>query len=95
MPKDKWKTFQETGLLWWINRTLHLFGWAIHLVVEADGSISDAYPARVQFRGFYKGDNQDGFEKLSDYLEQNSAILHEETKRIIGIERKVEDESNQ
>ena len=37
-----WKEFLDNGLLWWINRGLHLFGWAIVVVEEADGSISDA-----------------------------------------------------
>lgn len=31
---------------------LHTFGWAITVEIEDDGTISDAYPARVRFRGF-------------------------------------------
>ncbi len=66
-----WKEFQKSGLLWWINRTLHLFGWAIYLVQEEDGSISGAFPARVKFRGFVEDDEEEGFRTLSAYLESN------------------------
>ena len=41
-----WQEFREAKLLWWINRILHTFGWAIVLEQEEDGSISAAYPAR-------------------------------------------------
>ena len=34
IEKRSWAEFQDAGLIWWVNRALHLFGWA--LVVETD-----------------------------------------------------------
>lgn len=52
VEKKGWKEFRDTGLLWFINSILHLFGWAIVIAINEDGEITDAYPARVKFRGF-------------------------------------------
>jgi len=46
---QSWETFQATGLLWWINRILHTFGWAIVLEVatlanQENGVVTKAYP---------------------------------------------------
>ena len=29
LTKKSWNEFREVGLLWFVNRILHLFGWAI------------------------------------------------------------------
>jgi len=63
-----WQEFREAKLLWWINRILHTFGWAIVLEQEEDGSISAAYPARVKFRGFDESAEEEGFIGLSQYM---------------------------
>jgi len=63
-----WETFQATGLLWWINRILHTFGWAIVLEAEEDGTIMKAYPARVRYRGFDRATEETGFIKVSGYM---------------------------
>lgn len=78
-PKT-WEEFQKSGLLWWINRILHTFGWAIVLVQETDGRISDAYPARVKWRGFSVGDEEKGFAKVGRYLKHNARDLYEEVE---------------
>ena len=52
MIKKTWKEFQECKLLWWVNRSLHIFGWAIVVEEQEDGTISNCYPARVVYRGF-------------------------------------------
>lgn len=78
--RNTWRNFHETGLLWWVNRTLHLFGWAIVLVQEKDGSILDAYPARVSWRGFSEKDEEDGFRKVSGYLRANAEMLEKEVE---------------
>ncbi len=49
-PTDQ---FREAGMLWAINRVLHIFWWAI--VVSTDdetGGTLDAYPVRTEWRGF-------------------------------------------
>ena len=68
MKKKTWKEFQESKLLWWVNRSLHIFGWAIVIVQEEDGAISDCYPARVAFRGFSEAIEDEGFAGLTQYL---------------------------
>lgn len=75
-----WKEFRESGLLWWVNMILHTFGWAICLQVEDDGEVTDAYPARVKFRGFGEENNAEGYIKVSEYLSQNSEALLQESK---------------
>lgn len=80
LGKKDWKDFQNTGLLWWINRILHTFGWAIVLIQEEDGSISSAYPARVSYRGFELIDEEEGYRKVSSFLKTEANQLSEEAK---------------
>ena len=76
--KKTWKEFRESGFLWWINMILHTFGWAIAVDVEDDGSISDAYPARVKYRGFGEENNTKGYRKVSQYMLDNAGQLLKE-----------------
>lgn len=75
-----WREFRETGLLWFANIILHMFGWALVVNVEDDGSISDAYPARTKFRGFSEKFNDEGYQKVSKYLLENIAELEKESR---------------
>ena len=59
------------GLLWWINRSLHLFGWA--LIIESNDTtneIVDVYPAKVDYRGFTEEVEDIGFEKMETFLKE-------------------------
>lgn len=76
--KKTWQEFQDTGLIWWINRILHTFGWVIVYVVEVDGTISDVYPARASYRGFAPETETRGFKKVSAYMQANAAELEKE-----------------
>lgn len=78
--ESTWAEFREADLLWWVNRALHLFGWAICLEVEEGGSVARAYPARVRFRGFPTDVEEDGFIKLTKHLAENADLLEEHTK---------------
>ena len=81
IEKKSWKEFQDAGLLWWINRILHLFGWAIVFSFnEDDGSIVDVYPARCKFRGFREEHEEHGFRQLSRYMDETSATLKKEAE---------------
>ena len=80
LEKKTWVEFRDSGLLWWINRTLHLFGWAI--VVEVDEStdnISDIYPAKCGFRGFSHGTEDEGFKRLTQHLQDNIDDIQQPT----------------
>jgi hypothetical protein len=72
-----WREFQDAGLLWWVNRALHLFGWVIVLAVEDDGTIR-VYPARTCWRGFSSEDEGVGFESLTAHIKANIDVLVED-----------------
>lgn len=78
VTKKSWKEFRDSGMLWWINMILHTFGWAITVDIENDGTISNAYPARVKFRGFSEKINTEGYQRVSQYMQNNvDDILNE------------------
>jgi len=78
--KKSWKEFRETGLLWWINTTLHMFGWAIVFEIEDEtGDVIQVYPARVRYRGFNEENNTLGYQKVTQYLNDNINELLEES----------------
>lgn len=70
----------ENSMRWWINIILHTFGWAITVEIEDDGTISDAYPARVRFRGFSEKNNTEGYQKISQHMKGNADKLLEESE---------------
>lgn len=78
IERKTWKEFRECTMLWWINRILHTFGWAIVLEFGADNEIVTAYPARVKFRGFNEEDEATGFIGVSKYMKENSEFLYKE-----------------
>ena len=79
VSRRTWEEFQNAKLLWWINRILHTFGWAIVIVQDMeDGSISEAYPARVRFRGFDSESEGAGFVGLTAHLQSTISDLVEE-----------------
>jgi hypothetical protein len=81
LDKRSWKEFQDAGLIWWCNRVLHLFGWAIVLEVENDGSISNAYPARCAFRGFDSETEAEGFKKVTESVLRDAEQLRNDLLR--------------
>ena len=80
--KKTWEEFQKTGLLWLINTTLHLFGWAITYIIDEEqpDKIIDIYPARVKFRGFSDDCVTKGYQKVSKYLLDNITELEKESQ---------------
>ncbi len=67
---NAWEEFQEAGLLWWINRQLHLFGWAICYEVNDEGKVLNVQPIRVAHQGFSEASEEMGFEKLTAHLKE-------------------------
>ena len=80
VTKKNWEEFRNTGLLWWINTQLHMFGWAIVCEFDENSNLSEAYPARVKFRGFGEKLNDVGYRKVSNYLLENIVELEEEAR---------------
>ena len=80
ISKMSWEDFSKAGLLWFVNRILHVFGWAIVLEIEADGKVFNCYPARVTFRGFEVTDEEKNYEKVARFLRENAKELYDEAK---------------
>jgi len=80
LNKEEWKEFRDSGLLWWVNMILHTFGWAIVVEVEADRTITNAYPARVRYRGFSEEFNTTGYKQISKLMKENAEQLEKESR---------------
>ena len=79
VTRKTWDEFRETGLLWFANTILHMFGWAIVVEME-EGKVTDAYPARVIFRGFSNESATKGYQKVSKWMAENAAELLDEAE---------------
>ncbi|MEK4824480.1 hypothetical protein NSS71_07970 [Niallia sp. FSL W8-0951] len=69
-----WEEFRNNGLMWFVNTTLHVFGWTLIY----DPKSKSVYPARCKFRGFSEDVNTDGYKKVSSYLKRNIDELEKE-----------------
>ncbi len=72
ITKKSWMDFLNSGLLMLINQLLHAFGWAICIEINDAGEVTDAYPALVKFRGFSEETVDEGYKRISNYLNSNS-----------------------
>lgn len=63
-----WEAFRATKLLWFTNRLLHVFGWAIIYSYDDNNKLLSVWPQRVGFRGFTTESENEGFKGLSKYL---------------------------
>ena len=79
--KNKWKDFRKTGLLWFINSILHLFGYAITYNCDSEGNIISVTPERVFYRGFTEETNTEGYEKVTKYLGKEIKVLLEDLEK--------------
>ena len=83
IDRREWEDFIDTGLLWFVNVVLHLFGWAI--AVEHDhkkDGIIEVYPARIKIRGFSESSAmRTGYKLVSQYLKENIDDLVEEASK--------------
>lgn len=79
VTKKNWNEFRETGLLLFINQFLHIFGWAIVTEIDEEtNEVINAYPARVKFRGFGEKNTTKAYQKLTQYMVDNSNELNKE-----------------
>ncbi len=76
--KRTWKEFQDAGLLWLINCSLHLFGWCIVFECDEAGEVLKVYPAKTSYRGFSDAANSDGYTKVTKHLEASMPQLVED-----------------
>lgn len=71
--KRTWTEFMDSGMLWFVNRILHVFGWVI--IVEVDtidtvGGITKAWPARTKVLGFPSECDEEAREKFLRHVRE-------------------------
>ena len=81
LERKTWEEFRAAGLLWWVNRILHLFGWAITCDVDLEtNKVNEVYPARCRFRGFSEDSETEGFQNLTKHIVENAERLELDTR---------------
>lgn len=78
ISKKTWMEFKQSEISRWVNRSLHLFGWAICIDINEDENIIDIYPARVKYCGFNEISVENGSKGLTEYLSKEIKILEKE-----------------
>jgi len=83
IEKRSWQEMRDSGLLWFINRMLHLFGRAIVFVYNKDKNnkittIKEVYFARCRYRGFDDKSIGENYKKVTNYLKENIKELQED-----------------
>ncbi len=68
MKRATWREFSDSGVLWWVNRILHTFGWSIVYEVNDDGDVLDVFPARTDWLGFPPKTDEEHCRKFRDHL---------------------------
>lgn len=53
-----WDAFRNEGMLWWINRILHTFGWQIVMSYDENMNFLGAFPTRTANLGFNDETNE-------------------------------------
>ena len=67
--------FRNSGLLWFINQQLHVFGVALVVDVDDEGKAIRMYPGRCKFRGFSEESNDRGYKRISKYMVEHAEEL--------------------
>lgn len=67
VEEKTWEEFREAGLLWFINRIIHVFGW----VIVWDDEKKVMYPAHTIFRGFGPATEDKGFANVTKMMMSN------------------------
>jgi hypothetical protein len=70
-----WEAFRDAGLLWWVNRILHTFGWAIVIAEEEeDGTVFFAWPeSNYPAFGFPPEVDEEKLDAFRSHIERPSA----------------------
>lgn len=66
-----WDDFRRAGMLWFVNRMLHLFGWAIIVTTDDNDKVVEVYPARVDFFGYPEYVDEEFFSKFKAALKKD------------------------
>lgn len=69
MVESSWDEFYDSGMLWVVNHTLHIFGWSIVLQCD-EGKAMDAWPSRTKYEGFTEEVEKAGYTRVKDWLKK-------------------------
>lgn len=75
MKKTTWDEFLNAEMLWFVNRLLHVFGWAIVFACDENDNIIEVYPARTQQLGFALDVDLDCRRAFLEHLDTNMGKL--------------------
>ena len=79
ISRVSWERFRKDGMLWFVNRLLHFFGYAIVFDFYDKGSkkgkLKEVYVARCKFRGFGTTSETNGYERVTKYMKRNADRL--------------------
>ena len=64
--KDQWKAFYDTGLLFFVNTFLRIFGWEIIMIFN--GTDVTVFPDRVTARGYHKDTMKTAYNNLRSFM---------------------------
>lgn len=73
--KKNWKAFRNTGLLYFVNEFLHIFGYAIN-IEKVDNKIVDVYPEKVNYTGLSEKSNEEAYIKASQFMKDNMLTVY-------------------
>ncbi len=65
---ESWETFRQTGMLWMVNRTLHIFGWSIVVEYDDNDKPLRAYPAQTEWKGFPRNVDDANYDRIDNWL---------------------------
>jgi hypothetical protein len=71
LEEISWEEFRETGLFWFVNTILHVFGLALVLEYDENNNLQRVFPARCKFRGFSEESNTKNYKKVTEYMKEN------------------------
>ena len=80
ITQHTWQEFYDAGMLWLVNRFLHLFGWSIVMLYDTNDEFLSCYPARNTARGFDEATEAEGFQKVTSWVKNNIEELEKETR---------------
>ena len=80
VEKLTWEEFKSSGLLWFVNSILHLFGRAIVFEYTKNKKLKRVYFARCRYRGFDTQSIEKGFVNLTNFLSKNMKELKKDMK---------------
>lgn len=75
IERRSWDEFRETGLPWYVNQIMQVFGWSLAFDIDEEGKIKEAFPVRTKFRGFSDEVINRNTKKLTQYMIDNGKEL--------------------